>query len=128
VPVATSVGAEEDVLSITFGALSDPTRRAILGRLTEGDASVSELSALFPTITLQAVSKHLKVLERAGLVTRAQSARERPAHLRAEPIAEATAWLAHYGRFYEDSLGRLGEHLARVQRARPDSPSDPERS
>jgi DNA-binding transcriptional ArsR family regulator len=123
VPVAT----EQDVLSRTFGALADPTRRAILGRLTESDASVSELSALFPAITLQAVSKHLKVLERAGLVTRAQSARERPARLRAEPIAEATAWLAHYRGFYEDSLDRLGEHLARLQAAPPDSPSEPER-
>jgi DNA-binding transcriptional ArsR family regulator len=76
---------------------------------------VNELAALVPSISLQAVSKHLQVLERAGLVTRGRSARQRPAHLRAEPIAEATAWLAHYRRFYEESLDRLGEHLARVQ-------------
>ncbi|GIG22391.1 transcriptional regulator [Cellulomonas chitinilytica] len=122
-PVAT----QEDVLSLTFGALADPTRRAILARLSQSDASVSELAALFPSITLQAVSKHLKVLERAALVTRGQHARERPAHLRAEPIAEATAWLAHYRVFYEDSLDRLGEHLARMQATPPDTPSEPER-
>ncbi len=104
-----------DALSVTFGALSDPTRRAILTRLTNGDAAVNELAALFPTISLQAVSKHLQVLERAGLVTRGRSARQRPAHLRAEPIAEATAWLAYYQRFYEESLDKLGEHLARLQ-------------
>jgi DNA-binding transcriptional ArsR family regulator len=107
-----------DALSSTFGALADPTRRTILARLTEGDAPVSELAALFPTISFQAVSKHLQVLERAGLVTRARSARQRPAHLRAEPIAEATAWLAHYERFYEESPDRLGEHLAHLQATR----------
>jgi DNA-binding transcriptional ArsR family regulator len=105
----------DDPLSVTFGALADPTRRAILARLAESDAAVGELAALFPSISLQAVSKHLQVLERAGLVTRGRSARQRPAHLRAEPIAEATAWLAHYRRFYEESLDRLGEHLARLQ-------------
>jgi DNA-binding transcriptional ArsR family regulator len=67
-------------------------------------------------MTLQAVSKHLKVLERAGLVTRGRSAQHRPAHLRSEPLADATAWLAYYRTFYEDSLDRLGEHLARIQR------------
>jgi DNA-binding transcriptional ArsR family regulator len=105
----------DDALTITFGALADPTRRRILARLAEGDAGVSELAALFPAISLQAVSKHLQVLERAGLVTRGRIARQRPAHLRAEPIAEATAWLAHYRRFYEGSLDRLGEHPARLQ-------------
>jgi DNA-binding transcriptional ArsR family regulator len=104
-----------DRLSVTFGALADPTRRAILARLAESDASVNELAALVPAISLQAVSKHLQVLERAGLVTRGRVSRQRPAHLRAEPIAEATAWLAHYRRFYEESLDRLGEHLSRLQ-------------
>jgi len=104
-----------DRLSVTFGALADPTRRAILARLAESDASVNELAALVPSISLQAVSKHLQVLERAGLVTRGRVSRQRPAHLRAEPIAEATAWLAHYRRFYEESLDRLGEHLSRLQ-------------
>ncbi len=115
---------EDAALSSTFGALADPTRRAILGRLAEGDAAVNELAALFPAISLQAVSKHLGVLERAGLVTRGRSARQRPAHLRAEPIAEATAWLAHYQRFYEESLDRLGEHLARLQAAAPEADTD----
>jgi DNA-binding transcriptional ArsR family regulator len=104
-----------DPLSVTFGALADPTRRAILDRLAASDAGVSELAALFPSITLQAVSKHLRVLEQAGLVTRSRDARQRPAHLRAEPIAEVAAWLAHYSRFYGESLDRLGEHLARLQ-------------
>ena len=104
-----------DPLSVTFGALADPTRRAILARLAESDASVNELAALVPSITLQAVSKHLQVLERAGLVTRGRVSRQRPAHLRPEPIAEVTAWLAHYRRFYEESLDRLGEHLSRLQ-------------
>lgn len=108
-----------DALSITFGALADPTRRAILARLSEGDAAVGELAAQFPSISLQAVSKHLHVLERAGLVTRGRSAQQRPATLRAEPIAEAAAWLAHYRRFYGESLDRLGEHLARLQRDQP---------
>jgi len=113
-----SVGTA-DALSVTFGALADPTRRAILARLADGDATVNELAALFPAISLQAVSKHLKVLERAGLVTRGRSAQQRPAYLRGEPLADATAWLAHYERFYEGSLDRLGEHLAQLQRHDP---------
>ena len=108
-----------DALSLTFGALADPTRRTILARLAEGDAGVSELATLFPAISLQAVSKHLQVLERAGLVARGRIARQRPARLRAEPFAEASAWLAYYRRFYEESLDRLGEHLARLQGAGP---------
>jgi DNA-binding transcriptional ArsR family regulator len=120
--------ATADTLSATFGALADATRRAILARLAEGDATVNELAALFPVISLQAVSKHLKVLERAGLVTRGRSAQQRPAHLRSEPLADATAWLEHYRNFYEGSLDRLGEHLARIQLARPDAASDTEGS
>lgn len=106
--------SDADALNVTFGALADPTRRAILGRLAEGDATVNELAALFP-ISLQAVSKHLKVLERAGLVTRGRSAQQRPAHLRTAPLVDATAWLEHYSRFYEGALDKLGEHLARMQ-------------
>lgn len=109
----------DDALSVTFGALADPTRRAILDRLADGDASVNQLGALFPTMSLQAVSKHLKVLERASLVTRGRSAQQRPAHLSTEPLADATAWLEHYRRHYEGSLDRLGEHLARLQGPRP---------
>jgi DNA-binding transcriptional ArsR family regulator len=116
----------DDALSVTFGALADPTRRAILARLTDGAASVNELAALFPVISLQAVSKHLKVLERAGLVTRGRTAQQRPAHLRAEPLSDATAWLEHYRHFYEGSLDRLGEHLARMQQARTDASPDSE--
>jgi DNA-binding transcriptional ArsR family regulator len=118
--------ADDDALSITFGALADPTRRAILARLAEGDATVNELAALFPDISLQAVSKHLKVLERAGLVTRGRSAQHRPAHLRSEPLADATSWLEHYRNFYEGSLDKLGEHLARLQPTRSTTASDSE--
>ncbi len=106
---------DDAALSITFGALADSTRRAILARLTEGDATVNEIAGLFPAISLQAVSKHLKVLERAGLVTRGRSAQRRPAHLRSAPLADVNAWLEHYRDFYEGSLDRLGEHLARLQ-------------
>ena len=80
---------------------------------------------MFPAISLQAVSKHLKVLERAGLVTRARSAQQRPAHLRAAPLADVTAWLEHYSHFYEGTLDRLGEHLARLQ-APPTDDTAPE--
>ena len=115
---------DPDPLSVTFGALADPTRRTILGRLTEGDATVNELAALFPAISLQAVSKHLKVLERAGLVSRGRTAQRRPAHLLTEPLANVGAWLEYYRGFYEGSLDRLGEHLARLQ-DRPGSPPNP---
>jgi DNA-binding transcriptional ArsR family regulator len=120
--VTKLVAAHDEGLSVTFGALADPTRRVILARLAEGDTTVNDLATLFPAISLQAVSKHLKVLERAGLVTRGRSAQQRPAHLRSEPLAEANAWLAHYRRFYEGSLERLGEHLAGLQQARPGDP------
>jgi DNA-binding transcriptional ArsR family regulator len=116
----------DDALSVTFGALADPTRRAILARLAEGDATVNELAALFPAITLQAVSKHLKVLERAGLITRGRSAQQRPAHLETAPLADVSAWLDHYSRFYDGSLDRLGEHLARLQSRPVSPPTDPE--
>lgn len=123
--VAAGRASDADALSVTFGALADPTRRAILARLAEGEATVNELSTLFPAISLQAVSKHLKVLERAGLVTRARSAQQRPAHLRAAPLADVTAWLEHYSHFYAGTLDRLGEHLARLQ-ARPTDDTAPE--
>lgn len=120
--MSLAVGPASDALNVTFGALADPTRRAILARLAEGEATVNDLAALFP-ISLQAVSKHLKVLERAGLVTRGRSAQQRPAHLRTAPLADATAWLEHYSRFYEGSLDRLGEHLARLQAPPADDPA-----
>ena len=123
-----SAAVDGDVLSVTFGALADPTRRAMLSRLTKGDATVNELAGLFPAISLQAVSKHLKVLERAGLVTRGRSAQRRPAHLRAAPLVDVSAWLEHYRRFYEGSLDRLGEHLAKLQNPAAQPPTDPQGS
>ena len=117
-----------DALSVTFGALADPTRRAILARLAEGEATVNELAALSPEISLQAVSKHLKVLERAGLVTRGRSAQQRPAQLRSDPLVGVSGWLDHYRHFYEGSLDRLGEHLARLQGSSGSSPADPKGS
>jgi DNA-binding transcriptional ArsR family regulator len=107
-----------DVLSLTFQALADPTRRAILARLARGEATVNELAEPFP-ITLQAVSKHLKVLERAGLITQTRSAQWRPCRLRAEPLGDADEWLERYRRFWEQSFDRLEEHLREMQEGAP---------
>ena len=104
-----------DELSTTFAALADPTRRAILARLADGEATVNELAEPFP-ITLQAVSRHLKVLERAGLIARGRSAQLRPSRLQGEALREAAEWLADYRRFWEDSFDRLGEHLQEIQK------------
>jgi DNA-binding transcriptional ArsR family regulator len=101
-----------DQLSTTFGALADPTRRAILARLAEGEATVNELAAPFP-ITVQAVSRHLKVLEHAGLITRGRTAQLRPSRLQGAALKEVADWVAEYRGFWEDSFDRLGEHLAR---------------
>ena len=108
-----------DQLSTTFAALADPTRRAMLARLAEGEATVGELAEPFP-ITLQAVSKHLKVLERAGLITRGRSAQLRPSRLQGEALGEAADWLAAYRGFWEGSFDRLEEHLHRLQKG-PDA-------
>jgi DNA-binding transcriptional ArsR family regulator len=99
-----------DQLSATFAALADPTRRAILARLAYGEATVNELAGLFP-VSPQAVSKHLMVLERAGLVTTGRDAQRRPRRLRAAPLGAATGWLEQYRRLWEDSFDRLSEHL-----------------
>jgi DNA-binding transcriptional ArsR family regulator len=99
-----------DGLSEIFSALADPTRRAILARLAEGEATVKELAAPFP-ITVQAVSKHLKVLERAGLVTRGRSAQLRPSRLEGAPLAEAVTWLETYRRFWQRGFDQLDERL-----------------
>jgi DNA-binding transcriptional ArsR family regulator len=99
-----------DQLSTTFAALADPTRRAILARLSEGEATVNQLAEPFP-ITIQAVSKHLKVLERAGLIARGRSAQLRPSRLQGAALGEAAAWLADYRGFWEETFDRLGEHL-----------------
>ena len=101
-------------LNTTFAALSDPTRRAILARLTSGEATVTELAAPF-AISLPAISKHLKVLERAGLILRGRDAQRRPCRLQAAPLEDAAAWLGDYRRFWEESFDRLDEYLQVLQ-------------
>lgn len=103
-----------DRLSIIFAALADPTRRAILARLAEGDATVSELAEPFE-ITLPAVSRHLKVLERAGLISRSRTAQWRSSTLVAAPLAEATGWMERYRQYWDTSFDRLDAHLRRMQ-------------
>jgi len=103
-----------DELSQTFQALGDPTRRALLERLAEGDATVGELAAPFP-ISLQAVSKHLAVLEQAGLIQRTRSAQWRRCRLQAAPLGDATDWLEHYRGFWEERFDRLDAHLRRMR-------------
>jgi DNA-binding transcriptional ArsR family regulator len=104
-----------DQLSTTFAALADPTRRAILARLALGDATVNQLAEPFP-VSVQAVSKHLKVLERAGLVTRGRTAQHRPARLRAQPLGDADAWLEHYRAFWSTRFDQLTDHLRDIQK------------
>lgn len=103
-----------DPLSTTFSALADPTRRAILARLTLGEASVTELAEPFQ-MTGPGVSKHLKVLERAGLVVRGREAQWRPSRLNAGPLKDAADWLEHYRRYWSESFDRLDDHLRDVQ-------------
>ena len=103
-----------DPLSSTFAALADPTRRAILARLASGEISVTELAAPFE-MTLPAVTKHLKVLERAGLITRGREAQWRPAKLEAKPLREASDWIEPYRQFWEQRLDRLEEYLRELQ-------------
>ena len=105
---------EVDQLDRTLSALADPTRRAILARLAEGDATVTDLAEPFP-ISVQAVSKHLKVLERAGLISRGRTAQWRPCRLRAAPLGEVSGWLEDYRRFWETSFDRLEAHLRQAQ-------------
>ncbi len=104
-----------DHLSTTFAALADPTRRAILGRLASGERSVNELAKPFK-ITLPGISKHLKVLERAGLITRSRNAQWRPCRLEARPLKEVATWVDHYRRFWEESFDRLDEYLQQLQK------------
>ena len=103
-----------DRLSMTFAALADPTRRAILARLALGETSVTELAEPFD-ISLPAISKHLKVLERAGLVARGREAQWRPRRLEAAPLREIADWIEHYREFWEASLDRLDEYLKELQ-------------
>ena len=104
-----------DRLNSTFAALADPTRRAILVRLASGEACVTELAQPFE-MSLPAVSKHLKVLERAGLIARGREAQWRPCRLQASPLRDADEWLEQYRRFWEESFDRLDEYLHEVQR------------
>lgn len=115
---------QEEVLDTVFGALADPTRRAILSRLTQGQATVNELARPF-TISQPAVSQHLKVLERAGLISRTRLGTARLSRLEAEPLREATAWLARYREYWEESYARLDELLAALQSDQNDA--DPDR-
>ena len=101
-------------LDSTFGALADPTRRAILARLASGERSVLDLAAPFE-MSLPAVSKHLKVLERAGLIARGRQAQWRPCRLRAAPLADVAEWVERYRRFWTDSFGRLDVYLRDLQ-------------
>jgi DNA-binding transcriptional ArsR family regulator len=104
----------DDRLSTTFAALADPTRRAILARLVSGEASVTELAEPFE-MSLPAVSKHLKVLERAGLITRTRAAQWRPCRIEPAPLKDAADWLEHYRRLWEESFDRLEDYLSELQ-------------
>jgi DNA-binding transcriptional ArsR family regulator len=103
-----------DPLSSTFAALSDPTRRAILSRLSQGDLSVKELAEPF-SITAPSMTKHLKVLERAGLIRRSRIAQKRPCHLESAPLREVAEWAEQYRRSWEHSMNRLDEYLGQLE-------------
>ena len=105
----------QDHLSSTFAALADPTRRAILSRLSTGETSVTELAQPFK-MSLPGISKHLKVLERAGLITRGRQAQWRPCRLEAERLKEVSDWVGEYRRFWEESLDRLDDYLHKLQK------------
>jgi DNA-binding transcriptional ArsR family regulator len=104
----------EDPLSVTFAALADPTRRAILARLASGDATVNELAKPF-AMSLQAISKHLKVLERAGLITRGRDAQFRPCRFEAAPLVDASGWIDEHRIAWEGRFDRIAEHLRDLQ-------------
>lgn len=103
-----------DALSVTFAALADPTRRAMLLRLSQGEVSVSALAEPFQ-MSLPAATKHLRVLERAGLVQKSRDAQRRPCRINAEPLKQATDWMAQYRQFWEGSLDRLDAYLQQLQ-------------
>jgi DNA-binding transcriptional ArsR family regulator len=113
------VNYASDRLNRTFAALSDPTRRAILARLAQGDATVGELAAPF-AMSLPAISKHLRVLEQAGLIARTKDGRVHRLRLVAQPLREAALWIAHYRRFWERQLDALAEYLRDVDAEGPD--------
>ena len=108
-----------DPLSATLSALADPTRRAILARLSDGEATVNELATPFD-ISLPAVSRHLKVLETAGLISRGREAQWRPCRIEAGPLKDLAGWLAHYRRFWDDSFDNLEAYLADLTKGDPD--------
>ena len=105
---------QADRLTATFAALADPTRRAILVRLADGPLPVNDLAKPFD-LSLPAVSKHLKVLQQAGLITRTRVAQQRPCQLNATPLKEVSDWVGHYRQFWEESFDRLDEYLREVQ-------------
>lgn len=105
----------KDALSRTFAALADPTRRAMLKRLTAGPATVTELAEPFK-ISMPAISRHLQVLERAGLIERGREAQWRPAQLKAEPLKEVSQWLEQYRMYWEESFDRLEEYIRKIQK------------
>ena len=109
-----------DQLTLTFSALADPTRRAILQRLSQGEASVSELTEPFD-ISMPAISRHLKVLEQAGLVARSRNAQWRPVQLNAAPLAEVAGWVERYRRHWETQFDRMDAYLAEMQKGDPDA-------
>jgi DNA-binding transcriptional ArsR family regulator len=116
----TAMQAEER-LDATFTALADPTRRAIVARLARGDATVNELAAPFD-MTLPGISKHLKVLERCGLITRTRQAQFRPCHLEGQALAEAMSWIERNQRIWTERFNKLDEHLRDIQRTRSPRP------
>ena len=114
-PPAATDKVAEDQLSRTFAALADPTRRAILARLAQGEQTVNELAKPF-SMSLQAISKHLKVLERAGLITRGREAQWRPSRLEVAPLEEATGWIERYREIWRDRFDRLDQEIQRIKR------------
>jgi DNA-binding transcriptional ArsR family regulator len=112
---------QTDPLSAKFAALADPTRRAILARLTQGEASVGDLAEPFD-ISLPAVSKHLKVLEKAGLISRGKEAQWRPARLEPMALKGVAEWLEHYRRFWDQNFDRLDAYLNKIQKGDPNGP------
>jgi DNA-binding transcriptional ArsR family regulator len=113
--------APVDHLTVTFGALADPTRRAILARLASGEATVNELAEPFD-MSLPAVSKHLKVLERAGLISRGRDAQRRPCRIEAAPLQQATEWMEAYRRFWEESFDRLDDYVRELKKKSNEKP------
>jgi DNA-binding transcriptional ArsR family regulator len=114
---------DEDRLSMTLSALADPTRRGILARLARGEATVNEIARPYD-MSLAAVSKHLKVLEKAGLITRGREAQWRPCRLEAAPLRDVADWVEGYRQFWEQSLDRLEDYLAALQKGDPDAPKN----